>query len=54
MNVAEVWRLEIVKEIIITMIVQVIKKKIKLWDNLCNGEISSMDKLLNAVIDISK
>lgn len=54
MNVTEIWRLEMVKDEIVSNIVCVIKKKIKMWENLCSGEISNMDRLLIDIIKISK
>ncbi|CAD8195012.1 unnamed protein product [Paramecium octaurelia] len=54
MNVTEIWRLEMVKDEIVANIVCVIKKKIKMWENLCSGEISNMDRLLVDIIKISK
>lgn len=54
MNVTEIWRLEMVKEEIVSNIVCVLKKKIKMWENLCSGEISNMDRFLIDIIRISK
>lgn len=53
MNVVEIWRLEIVKEIIVRSIVAVLRKKIRVWEELCSGEISNMDKLLASILVVS-
>lgn len=54
MNVTEIWRLEIVKDTIVKSIVQVLRKKIKVWEELCSGEINNMNKFLVSLIEVSK
>ena len=53
MNVTEIWRLEMVKDEIVKSVVIVLRKKIKLWEELCSGDISNMDRLLEEIIKIS-
>lgn len=53
MNVTEIWRLEMVKEEIVKSVVIVLRKKIRLWEELCSGDISNMDKFLEEIIKIS-
>lgn len=54
MNVNEIWRLETIKDIVVNAIVLVLRKKIKVWEELCSGEVQTMDKFLDRIIIISK
>lgn len=54
MSVDEIWRLETVKDEIVRNIGDVLKKKIKMWENLMNGETNNLDKLIKDVLAISK
>lgn len=54
MNVTEIWRLEMVRDDVVKNIVAVLRKKIRLWEELCSGDISTMNRFIEEIIKISE
>ena len=54
MHLDEIWRLEQTKDALMGCVVQLLKTKMKMWENLSTGETTSLDRFIVDVLAISK
>ena len=54
MHIDEIWRLEQSKVIIVNSVVDLLKVKMKMWENLSSGESGTLNKFIRDVLQVSK
>lgn len=54
MHLDEIWRLEHSKDVVVSSVIMLLKKKMKMWENLSTGETTNLDRFITDVIDVSK